>query len=249
MTPDQRRAARQLRRVYTESTAADAQRILNRVAQVFVEENSRSRELRAQDTSEFITLQLRASEERLTALEGRLRTAKEAYMGRLPSQTGANLRWSTGCSVRSNRTPRKFAGSRTGCRSLTGRSRRWSADRRGPINGGTALSTPGAHPDAARRARRSPAELHRKAPRGRAPEGRARHGRKDRGGRARAASQGPRASAAGQSRIPPARQRSQYGTDAHRRAPAAAAGRRRRHRPVPRAASKRRRASNRRCCR
>ena len=58
---------------------------------MFVEENSRSRELRAQDTSEFISLQLRASEDRLNALEGRLRTLKEAYMGRLPEQTNANL--------------------------------------------------------------------------------------------------------------------------------------------------------------
>ena len=91
MTPDQREQLDSYDVVYTEATAADAQRILNRVAQVFVEENSRSRELRAQDTAEFITLQLRASEERLSALEGRLRTAKEAYMGRLPSQTGANL--------------------------------------------------------------------------------------------------------------------------------------------------------------
>ena len=91
MSQDQREQLDSYDVVYTEATAPDAQRILNRVAQVFVEENSRSRELRAQDTAEFITLQLRASEERLSALEGRLRTAKEAYMGRLPSQTGANL--------------------------------------------------------------------------------------------------------------------------------------------------------------
>ena len=91
LTPDQREQLDSYDVVLTESTAADAQRILNRVAQVFVEENSRSRELRAQDTAEFVTLQLRASEERLMALEARLRVAKEAYMGRLPSQTGANL--------------------------------------------------------------------------------------------------------------------------------------------------------------
>jgi polysaccharide chain length determinant protein (PEP-CTERM system associated) len=91
LTPDQREQLDSYDVVFTESTAADAQRILNRVAQVFVEENSRSIELRAQDTSEFIGLQLKGSEERLAALEARLRTAKEAYMGRLPSQTGANL--------------------------------------------------------------------------------------------------------------------------------------------------------------
>ena len=84
LTPDQREQLDSYDVVYTDATAADAQRILSRVALVFVDENSRSRELRAQDTSEFISEQLRASEERLTALEGRLRVAKEAYMGRLP---------------------------------------------------------------------------------------------------------------------------------------------------------------------
>lgn len=106
MTPDQREQLDSYDVVYTEGTAAEAQRILSRVAQVFVEENSRSRELRAQDTAEFISLQLRASEDRLTALEGRLRVAKEAYMGRLPSQTGANLQMVEGLQrqVESNAT-------------------------------------------------------------------------------------------------------------------------------------------------
>lgn len=90
-TPDQRAQLDSYDVIFTDGRADDAQRILNRVAQVFVEENSRSREMRAQDTSEFISAQLRASEERLNSLEARLRTAKEAYMGRLPSQTGANL--------------------------------------------------------------------------------------------------------------------------------------------------------------
>jgi polysaccharide biosynthesis transport protein len=106
LTPDQREQLDSYDVVYTDATAADAQRILNRIAQVFVEENSRSRELRAQDTSEFITLQLKASEERLTALEGRVRTAKEAYMGRLPSQTPANLQMVEGLQrqIESNAT-------------------------------------------------------------------------------------------------------------------------------------------------
>jgi polysaccharide biosynthesis transport protein len=91
MTPDQRAQLDSYDIVYAEGTAEDAQRILNRLAQVFVEENSRSRELRAQDTAEFISAQLRASEERLNALEANVRKAKESYMGRLPEQTGANL--------------------------------------------------------------------------------------------------------------------------------------------------------------
>src|SRR3954466_11735695 len=76
---------------FVADTPEDAQRIVNRVAQVFVEENSKTREIRAQDTSQFIEGQLRASESRLTALEGRLREMKETFMGRLPEQTNANL--------------------------------------------------------------------------------------------------------------------------------------------------------------
>jgi polysaccharide chain length determinant protein (PEP-CTERM system associated) len=76
---------------YTDRSAEDAQRILNRLAAVFVEENSKSSDLRAQDTSAFIATQLKASEVRLNTLEAKLRQAKEAYMGRLPEQTNANL--------------------------------------------------------------------------------------------------------------------------------------------------------------
>jgi len=68
-----------------------AQRIVNRLTQVFVDENNKSRELRAQDTSQFIEGELRASENRLNALEAKLRQTKESYMGRLPEQTSANL--------------------------------------------------------------------------------------------------------------------------------------------------------------
>jgi succinoglycan biosynthesis transport protein ExoP len=76
---------------YVDDSADDAQRIVNRLVQVFVEENSKSREIRAQDTSQFIEGQLRASETRLASLEARLRQMKESYMGRLPEQTNANL--------------------------------------------------------------------------------------------------------------------------------------------------------------
>jgi len=72
-------------------TPEDAQRLVNRLAQVFVEENNKSREIRAQDTSQFIEGELRASENRLNALEAKLRETKESFMGRLPEQTNANL--------------------------------------------------------------------------------------------------------------------------------------------------------------
>jgi polysaccharide chain length determinant protein (PEP-CTERM system associated) len=73
------------------ATPEDAQRLVNRLAQVFVEENNKSREIRAQDTSQFIEGELRASENRLNALEAKLRETKESFMGRLPEQTNANL--------------------------------------------------------------------------------------------------------------------------------------------------------------
>jgi len=68
-----------------------AQRLVNRLAQVFLDENNKSREIRAQDTSQFIEGELRASENRLNALEAKLRQTKESFMGRLPEQTNANL--------------------------------------------------------------------------------------------------------------------------------------------------------------
>ena len=72
---------------YLDRTPHDAQRVANRLADVFVDETSRTRELRAEDTSEFLTGQLKAAERRLGELEDRLRDAKRANMGRLPEQT------------------------------------------------------------------------------------------------------------------------------------------------------------------
>ncbi len=91
LTPDQRAALDAYRVNYTDANPDDAQRILNRVVTVFVDENSKQRQMRAQDTSELIAGQLRTSEERLKTLEAKLREAKESYMGRLPEQTNANL--------------------------------------------------------------------------------------------------------------------------------------------------------------
>ena len=76
---------------YSDGDPARARRIANRLATVFVDENSKLRTEHAEDTSAFIATQLRASESRLADLEGRLRKSKEAYMGRLPEQTQANL--------------------------------------------------------------------------------------------------------------------------------------------------------------
>ncbi len=76
---------------YAGPDPGEAQRITNRLASVFVEATSKTREARAEDTSAFIGTQLQASKARLDELEARLRKAKESYMGRLPEQTNANL--------------------------------------------------------------------------------------------------------------------------------------------------------------
>jgi polysaccharide biosynthesis transport protein len=81
---------------YTDSTPEMAQRVANRLADVFVLESSRKREVRAEETSAFIGKQLEASQQRLSVLEGQLRVAKEAYMGALPEQTNANVAMVTG---------------------------------------------------------------------------------------------------------------------------------------------------------
>jgi len=91
LSPDQKAQLDTYEVRFVDSSPEDAQRIVNRLAQVFVEENSRSREVRAADTSQFIEAQLRASESRLNSLEQRLRDMKEAFMGRLPEQTNSNL--------------------------------------------------------------------------------------------------------------------------------------------------------------
>jgi polysaccharide chain length determinant protein (PEP-CTERM system associated) len=77
--------------IYLDSTAERTQRVANRLAQVFVEEHSRSREHQAEGTAEFLGSQLRAAQTRIADLERRLRAAKEQHMGNLPEQTVANL--------------------------------------------------------------------------------------------------------------------------------------------------------------
>jgi polysaccharide chain length determinant protein (PEP-CTERM system associated) len=76
---------------YTDGDAARAQRIANRVATVFVEENSRAQTGRAENTTELLGKELAASQQRLADLENQLRAKKQNYMGRLPDQIAANV--------------------------------------------------------------------------------------------------------------------------------------------------------------
>ena len=76
---------------FVDKSPERAQRIANRLALVFVEENSKTRTQQAENTSEVLAQQVRASQERLAKLAEQLRTKKEAFMGRLPDQMEANI--------------------------------------------------------------------------------------------------------------------------------------------------------------
>ena len=76
---------------YVDRSPERAQRIANRLALVFVEENSKTRTQQAENTSEVLAQQVRSSQERLAKLGEQLRTKKEAFMGRLPDQMEANI--------------------------------------------------------------------------------------------------------------------------------------------------------------
>jgi protein tyrosine kinase modulator len=82
--------------VYLDHTPERAQRVAEKLAQVFVDEHTRSREVQAEGTTEFLSAQQRAAQERIADLEKRLRTAKEQHMGKLPEQTLANLQTVSG---------------------------------------------------------------------------------------------------------------------------------------------------------
>jgi polysaccharide chain length determinant protein (PEP-CTERM system associated) len=81
---------------YLDSTPEQTQRITNRLAYAFVEENSKVRTEQAENTSEVLAQQLRGSEERLAQIETQLRSKKEANMGRLPDQINANIQMVNG---------------------------------------------------------------------------------------------------------------------------------------------------------
>ena len=76
---------------YVDASPERAQRIANRLATVFVEENSKTKTQQAQNTSEVLAQQLKASQERLAKLQEQLRLKKQANIGRLPDQMNANV--------------------------------------------------------------------------------------------------------------------------------------------------------------
>jgi polysaccharide chain length determinant protein (PEP-CTERM system associated) len=81
---------------YTDRDPQRARRVTDRVANVFVEETSKAQTMRAENTSDMLGEQVKGSQEKLTQLERQLRTKKQAYMGRLPDQVGANVQMVNG---------------------------------------------------------------------------------------------------------------------------------------------------------
>ena len=81
---------------YVDGSPERAQRIANRLAQVFVEENSKTKTQQAENTSEVLAQQLRGSRENLARLQEQLRIRKQAHMGRLPDQMNANIQMVNG---------------------------------------------------------------------------------------------------------------------------------------------------------
>ena len=81
---------------YVDATAERAQRIANRLAMVFVEENSKTKTQQAENTSEILAQQVKASQDRLAKLQEALRLKKQANMGRLPDQINANVQMLNG---------------------------------------------------------------------------------------------------------------------------------------------------------
>ena len=81
---------------FKDSDPARTQRIANKLAQVFVEENSRYTTARAELTADVLGEQLKASQQRLADLDAQLSAKKQKHMGRLPSMMDANLSMANG---------------------------------------------------------------------------------------------------------------------------------------------------------
>jgi polysaccharide chain length determinant protein (PEP-CTERM system associated) len=66
--------------------------VANKLTSLFIEENLKVREYQAEGTSDFLSKELQAMEERLKQKEQSIRNFRERSMGQLPQQLDANLR-------------------------------------------------------------------------------------------------------------------------------------------------------------
>ena len=66
--------------------------VTNKLASLFIEENLKLREQQAQGTSEFLSIELKATQTKLEEQEKSLTNFKRQFMGELPEQREANLK-------------------------------------------------------------------------------------------------------------------------------------------------------------
>jgi len=81
---------------YTDKNPGRAQEITNRIAQIFVEENSKEQTTRAQNTADTLQQLVSDSHTKLDDLEKKLTAKKRQFIGRLPDQLGPNVQMANG---------------------------------------------------------------------------------------------------------------------------------------------------------
>ena len=84
---------------YTDKNAGRAQQITNRIAQIFVEENSKAQTERVQNTADVLQQEVADSKAKLDDLEQKLAEKKKQFIGRLPDQIGPNVQMVNGARV------------------------------------------------------------------------------------------------------------------------------------------------------
>src|SRR5215467_13102758 len=77
-----------------------AQQVTNEVSSLFIDENMRSRQRSAEDTTEFLGSQMEDARKTLSQQEERLRDFKFKYLGELPEQMQVNTQLLSGLQTR-----------------------------------------------------------------------------------------------------------------------------------------------------
>lgn len=90
-----------------------AQRVTERLASLYIEENSRERESLAESTSQFLEAQLADARARLEAQEKKLEQFREAHAGSLPTQMQSNLQAINGMQMQLQSTLQALEGHRS----------------------------------------------------------------------------------------------------------------------------------------
>ncbi|HEX6463661.1 MAG TPA: GNVR domain-containing protein [Vicinamibacterales bacterium] len=84
---------------YTDTDPVRAQSITNKIASVFVEENSKEQNERAQNTADMLQQEVADSQAKLDDLDKKLSAKKREYVGRLPDQIAPNVNMVNGARM------------------------------------------------------------------------------------------------------------------------------------------------------